>query len=134
MSVWPLISVVIAESATACLFVSCRPQVQAFVDGLFDVRRDLKAYKSHLRDFLIEVLVSISRLACSQGAHVSCVRPFSLQQFKTEESEAQGDDLFAEERSAAAAMVAQQELERRRAVPGLLNPYAVGQPAEMDDL
>jgi hypothetical protein len=32
--------------------------VQSFVDGLFDMTRDLKAYKAHLRDFLVEVLVS----------------------------------------------------------------------------
>ena len=37
----------------------CSAQTSTFVDGLFDMNRDLKAYKHHLRDFLIQVLVSI---------------------------------------------------------------------------
>jgi len=113
---------------------SSSPQVQAFVDGLFDVRRDLKAYKAHLRDFLIEVLVSVVLLVLPRSIcvlHESLV----LQQFKAEDSDAPGDDLFAEERTAAAAAAAQQELDRRRAVPGLMNPYAGGmQLGDMDDL
>ncbi|RYG51293.1 hypothetical protein EON67_03675 [archaeon] len=35
----------------------CRPNMRTFVDGLFDMRRDMRAYKSHVRDFLISVLV-----------------------------------------------------------------------------
>lgn len=93
----------------------------------------MKAYKAHLRDFLIEVLVSVVLLvACGMCVlHESRV----LQQFKAEDSDAPGDDLFAEERTAAAAAAAQQELDRRRAVPGLMNPYAGGmQLGDMDDL
>jgi hypothetical protein len=70
---------------------------------------------------------------------VPCSRPtyivlIFLQEFKAEASDAPGNDLFAEERAAAAAQAAQIELERRMAVPGLLNPYAVQQPGDMDEL
>jgi hypothetical protein len=43
---------------TAGVNIVCSDQVQEFVNGLFDMGRDLKAYKTHLRDFLIAVLVS----------------------------------------------------------------------------
>lgn len=75
-------------------------QVQVFVDGLFDMSRDLKAYKHHLRDFLIQVL-----------------------EFKGDEGGVEA--LFAEEQAAKAA----EDMERRKAVPGLLNPYE----KDMDD-
>ena len=55
----------------------------------------MQAYKTHLRDFLIEVL-----------------------EFKSKD---EGGDLYAEERAAAARA----EEARRLAVPGLANPYAV---------
>lgn len=35
----------------------CSPQASAFVEGLFVHSRDHKLYKSHVRDFLIDVLV-----------------------------------------------------------------------------
>ncbi len=35
------------------------PHVQAFIDGLTNMECDAKAYKAHLRDFLIQVLVSV---------------------------------------------------------------------------
>lgn len=79
----------------------CSPQVQSFVSGLFDMGRDLKAFKTHLRDFLIQVL-----------------------EFKSGDG---ADSLFAEEHAAAQ----KEDLERRKAVPGLLNPY---QQQEMDEL
>lgn len=34
-----------------------RPMIQAFVVGLFDPQLDLAAYKTHLRDFLIQLKV-----------------------------------------------------------------------------
>lgn len=52
------------------------------------------------------------------------------QEFKGEE---EGDVFAAEERSDAAAAAAAAEAERRKAVPGLMNPYeAPG--ADLDDL
>ena len=50
-----------------------------------------------------------------------------LQEFKNDD----GSELFGEEKDAAAAVAAAADLERRRAVPGLLNPYQAG---GMDDL
>ncbi len=86
------------------LFLSlyCSAQVQSFVDGLFDMSRDLKAYKHHLRDFLVQVL-----------------------EFGSDEGGAEA--LYNEEKAEKAA----EDLERRKAVPGLLNPY---QQEDMDDL
>ena len=83
------------SSCTRAYACACRAQTQAFVDGLFDMTRDLKSYKAHLRDFLIAVL-----------------------EFKVEDAE-----LFGEEKADAAATAAAAERDRRRAVPGLLNPY-----------
>lgn len=77
------------------------PQVSAFVEGLFVHSRDHKAYKSHVRDFLIDVLEIKGR--------------------------DEGGDLFAEERVAAAAA----DDVRRRAVPGLQNPWDA-LPADYD--
>lgn len=77
------------------------------MDGLFDMTRDLKAYKTLLRDFLIEVL-----------------------EFGGEEDVSGG--LYAEERADAAAEAAQMDAARRAAVPGLLNPYQAA--ADDDDL
>jgi hypothetical protein len=52
-----------------------------------------------------------------------------LQEFK---GDATGSaDLYAEERAAAAAAAAAAELQRKKAVPGLLNPYQ--QPGMDDD-
>lgn len=99
--------------------------------------RDLKAYKAHLRDFLVEVLVSRhgsrsrsrSRLAvgrqCAHHHRISALFSFyCVQEFKAD------NDLYSEERAAQAAA----DLERRRAVPGLLNPYQLTGTADDDDL
>jgi hypothetical protein len=56
------------------------------------------------------------------------------QEFKTEASDTPGNDLFAEERAAAATQAAEHELVRRMAIPGLLNPYATPQIGDMDEL
>jgi hypothetical protein len=128
-------------------------QVQVFVDGLFDMSRDLKAYKHHLRDFLIQVLVSRRRSTAGAAApnrggqggdrgvqrrahtrphtspplpHPSSPLPSPLthtQEFKGDEGGVEA--LFAEEQAAKAA----EDMERRKAVPGLLNPYQ----KDMDD-
>lgn len=80
--------------------------VSSFVEGLFDMTRDVKAVKQHLRDFLLLVL-----------------------EFKGENDEA---ELFAEEKSEAQRQAQAAEMERRRAIPGLLNPYQ--RDAGEDDL
>jgi hypothetical protein len=85
--------------------------VAAFVDGLFDVNRDLKAYKTLLRDFLVDVL--------------------ELRGVEEEDGTGAGG-LYAEERAAAAAAAAAAQLQRQAAVPGLLTPYQMG--AQDDDL
>ena len=69
----------------------------SFVEGLFDMTRDVKAVKQHLRDFLLLVL-----------------------EFKGENDEA---ELFADENSELRILAQAVEMERRRAIPGLLNPY-----------
>ena len=82
-------------------FANLKPAtVASFVEGLFDMTRDVKAVKQHLRDFLLLVL-----------------------EFKGESDEA---ELFAEEKSEAQRQAQAAEMERRRAIPGLLNPYQAG--------
>eukprot|EP00562_Extubocellulus_spinifer_P009336 CAMPEP_0178498312 /NCGR_PEP_ID=MMETSP0696-20121128/15185_1 /TAXON_ID=265572 /ORGANISM="Extubocellulus spinifer, Strain CCMP396" /LENGTH=1087 /DNA_ID=CAMNT_0020126857 /DNA_START=606 /DNA_END=3869 /DNA_ORIENTATION=+ len=75
-----------------------KSQVSKFVDGMFDLKMDLPTFKTHLRDFLIQ-----------------------LKEFSTEENK----DLFSEEaelqeRKRQEAMQAQ-----RSAVPGLLKPSEI---------
>lgn len=75
-----------------------RSQVVKFVEGMFDVRMDLPTFKTHLRDFLIQ-----------------------LKEFSIEDN----SGLFGEE--AERQMMEQEELlrQQRRAVPGLLKPSEV---------
>lgn len=96
--------------------------MSTFIEGLFDMTRDLKSYKSLLRDFLIEVLEfggdedAPSAFAAAAGAvpgvSSSAAHPGT-----------DDGDLYAEERTAAAAAQAAADAARRAAVPGLLNPY-----------
>lgn len=117
----------------------CSPQVTAFVEGLFVHSRDHKAYKSHVRDFLIDVLVSCcgsswlapsAPLARHDLLHSKRLTiglpppPLTLQEIKGTD---EGGDLFAEEKVAAAAA----DDVRRRAVPGLQNPWDA-LPADYD--
>ena len=110
-------------------------QIAAFVDGLFNTS-DPSLYKTHLRDFLIEVLVSrhdarpcarlLSLLASALlvyqpiaiAAPPSPPPPGNLQEFKSQDA---SGDLYAEER----ARKAREEEARRLVVPGLANPYSV---------
>jgi len=82
-----------------------RQQVVDFVVGLFDLRMDLPTFKTHLRDFLIQ-----------------------LKEF----SEGNNQDLYAEERGAAAAETAARMQAARMAVPGIVNPH--DRPMDDDDL
>lgn len=68
-----------------------RRQVFDFVVGLFDLRMDLVSFKTHLRDFLIQ-----------------------LKEFSIEDNR----DLYSEERAAAEAARVQREQQARLAVPG----------------
>jgi exportin-1 len=81
-------------------------QVMTFVVGLFDESKDDGAYKTHLRDFLI-----------------------SLKEFSAEDNAA----LYADEAAAAQAAAAKAEMERRRAVPGLVAPHQ-GDDDQLDEL
>ena len=75
--------------------------VQGFVTGLFSLTGDLNAFKGKLRDFLIQ-----------------------LKEFSGEDNA----ELFTEETEAAMATRRQQDMQQKKAVPGILNPH------EVDDL
>ncbi len=64
-----------------------------FVNGLFDLSKDYQSFKSHVRDFLIQ----IKELAAS-------------------------DDLFLEEREAEAAQKKKLEMEHAMRIPGMIKP------------
>ncbi|KAJ1457703.1 CRM1 C terminal-domain-containing protein [Pelagophyceae sp. CCMP2097] len=82
-----------------------RRQVVDFVVGLFDLRSDLPTFKTHLRDFLVQ-----------------------LKEFNSDDNQ----DLYSEERSAAEAERAARDRQARLAVPGLVNPH--DRPMDDDDL
>jgi len=69
-------------------------QVRAFVTGLFDLNKDLVAFKNHLRDFLVQ-----------------------LKEFSGD-----NDDLYLEEKEATAAAAKAEATKRAQAIPGLLPP------------
>ena len=73
-----------------------RSMIQAFVIGLFDTKMDLTAYKTHLRDFLVQ-----------------------LKEFSAEDN----SELFHEEAQLQRAQQEEQHLQSRLAVPGMVNPY-----------
>jgi exportin-1 len=75
-----------------------QPQVVQFVTGLFDLTMDVPTFKQHLRDFLV-----------------------SLREF----SDGDNKQLFAEETEQQRQAAAAQEMARRQAVPGMMNPYEV---------
>jgi len=75
-----------------------RTQVAKFVEGMFDVRMDLPRFKTHLRDFLIE-----------------------LKEFSTEDNSA----LYSEEAEQAALEREQAIMAERSAVPGMLKPSEI---------
>mmetsp|Transcript_20337 Transcript_20337/g.44025 ORF Transcript_20337/g.44025 Transcript_20337/m.44025 type:complete len:1080 (+) Transcript_20337:274-3513(+) len=77
-----------------------KPQVAKFVEGMFDTRMDLATFKTHLRDFLIE-----------------------LKEFSAEDNAA----LYAEEKEREAREREQAVMAQRSAVPGLLKPSEIQQ-------
>jgi len=76
------------------------PQVGKFVEGMFDTRMDLNSFKTHLRDFLIE-----------------------LKEFSAEDNSA----LYVEEQEKAAREREQAMMAERQAVPGMLKPSELEQ-------
>lgn len=75
-----------------------RAQVSKFVEGMFDVKMDLPKFKTHLRDFLIE-----------------------LKEFSAEDNSA----LYVEEQEKAIREREQAIMAERSAVPGMLKPSEI---------
>jgi exportin-1 len=75
-----------------------RNQVHNFVEGMFDTKMDLPTFKTHLRDFLIE-----------------------LKAFSAEDNSA----LYVEEQEKAAREREEAILRQRSAVPGMLKPSEI---------
>jgi exportin-1 len=81
-------------------------QVVSFVMGLFDVSKDLTAFKQHLRDFLI-----------------------AIKEFSSEDN----SDLFAEEAEAQQELLRRETQLYRSSVPGLLKPDELGYENDSQD-
>jgi len=77
-----------------------RNKLISFVGGLFDLTKDFVAYKTHLRDFLID-----------------------LKEF----SEENNADLYAEETAQQLQEQKEFQMQNKASVPGLLNPYELQQ-------
>ena len=75
-----------------------RSQVVNYVDGMFDLKMDLPTFKTHLRDFLIQL------------------KEFSIE----DNSSLYGEETEAQKRQQVAAQEA-----HRSAVPGLLKPSEI---------
>jgi len=75
-----------------------KTQVSMFVDGMFDIKMDLSSFKTHLRDFLIE-----------------------LKEFSAEDNSA----LFSEEQETELKRREQDMMAERSAVPGMLKPSEI---------
>jgi len=73
-------------------------QVKLFVDGMFDLNMDLPSFKTHLRDFLIQ-----------------------LKEFSTEDN----SGLFQEETDMERLQKLEAERAQRQAVPGILKPSEI---------
>lgn len=75
-----------------------RSQVAKFVDGMFDINMDLPTFKTHLRDFLIQ-----------------------LKEFSTEDNR----EMFGEEQDSQQRQQMEAQQAHRSAVPGLLKPSEI---------
>jgi len=75
-----------------------RSQVSKFIDGMFDLNMDLPTFKTHLRDFLIQ-----------------------LKEFSAEDN----TSLFSEEQDAQQRQRMQAQEAHQSAVPGLLKPSEI---------
>lgn len=72
-----------------------KTQISKFVEGMFDVKMNLPSFKTHLRDFLIE-----------------------LKEFNSEDNSA----LYTEESDIAARQQQEAMMAQRQAVPGMVKP------------
>jgi exportin-1 len=75
-----------------------KTQVGTFVDGMFDLKMDLPTFKTHLRDFLIQ-----------------------LKEFSIEDN----SGLYSEEHDMAARQREEAAAAQRSAVPGILKPSEI---------
>lgn len=73
-------------------------QVAKFVEGMFDIKMDLPTFKTHLRDFLIE-----------------------LKEFSSEDNSA----LYSEEQDQERQQREQRMMAERSSVPGMLKPSEI---------
>lgn len=94
-------------------------QIEVTVKGFFRLDQDLAAFKEHLRDFLVQIRVSLFRsfLMLKLDFHFS----FRFQEFSGEDD----SDLYLEERE---QMLKQAEEEKRKIkmmVPGIANPHEI---------
>jgi exportin-1 len=109
-----------------------RAQVAKFVDGMFDITMDLPTFKTHLRDFLIELK------EFSVSTPILCIELFRLtvniatrnlsHNFSLLFSIWQGEDnsqLFEEEKERQKQQQEQAMMAQRNAVPGLVKPEIV---------
>lgn len=80
-----------------------RPQVELFLQGLFDLNKDIETFKAHIRDFLIQ-----------------------LKEFAGDNS-----DLFRDELELEQERKKKAEMETALAIPGFIKPSE--RPDEMDD-
>ncbi|XP_063242041.1 exportin-1 isoform X2 [Bacillus rossius redtenbacheri] len=79
-------------------------QIKITVEGMFNLDQDIRAFKEHLRDFLVQI------------------REFT----GTDDS-----DLFLEEREGALRQAQEEKRRIQMSVPGILNPHEI--PEEMQD-
>lgn len=49
------------NNVSGCGFLVFSAQVKVFVTGLFSLNQDIPAFKEHLRDFLVQIKVSVQR-------------------------------------------------------------------------
>jgi len=75
-----------------------RGQVSEFVDGMLDLKMDLPSFKTHLRDFLIQ-----------------------LKEFSVEDN----SGLYGEEQETQQQQRLEEEVMRRSAVPGIMKPSEI---------
>ena len=67
---WMKKNMVISWSDTLFFFFLFSAQLKVFIEGLFSFNQDIPAFKEHLRDFLVQIRVSI-RVVFSPHVHVA---------------------------------------------------------------
>jgi len=95
---------------------------------LFELNQDIPSFKTTLRDFLVQINVSVS----SPNAHggMDCLNNstrLSLQEFASEDNR----DLYAEEAEAELVRKKKETLQKAMQIPGMVRP--MDRPDEMMD-